>query len=67
MTTSRTPPQHDPLVPLRLALIAVIAIFIGVVIGTLTYLASPSVPAAMTAGLVAFGTTVVALDKLVGR
>ena len=66
MATPQTPDQ-DPLVPQRLALIAVIAIVIGAMIGGLTFMASPSVPAAVIAGLVAFGAAVVALDKLVGR
>jgi zinc transporter ZupT len=66
VATSRTP-QQDPLVPLRLALIAVIAVVVGAVIGTLTFLASPSVPQAVLAGLLAAGTAVLALDKLIGR
>ncbi len=57
----------NPLVPQRLALIAVIATVIGADIGVLTFMASPSAPAAVIAGLVATGATVMALDKLVGR
>jgi len=66
MTTSNNP-DPDPLVPLRLALIAVLASVIGAVIGVLSFMASPSLPAAAIAGLVAVGAAVVALDKLVGR
>jgi hypothetical protein len=60
-------PDDDPLVPLRLALIAVIAVVVGATIGTLTFFASASVPQAVLAGLVAAGASVMALDKLIGR
>ena len=66
MTTPPTPEQ-DPLLPQRLALVTVTATVIGFVIGILTFMASPSAPTAVIAGLVAFGAAVVALDKLVGR
>jgi VIT1/CCC1 family predicted Fe2+/Mn2+ transporter len=66
MTTSNNP-EPDPLVPLRLALIAMIAAVLGAIVGLLTFMASPSVPQAVLAGLIAAGAAVLALDKLIGR
>ena len=66
MTTSSNP-EPDPLVPLRLALLGVIAAVIGATVGVLTFMASPSIPQAVLAGLIAAAAAVPVLDKLVGR
>jgi hypothetical protein len=60
-------PAPEPLVLLRLALIVVIAMVIGGVIGSLTWLAVHSVPQAVLAGLLGGGAAVLPLDKLIGR
>ena len=60
-------PQPDPLVPQRLALIVLIALIAGAIVGTLTYLASQGVPQALLAGLIAAAAAIVPLDKLIGR
>jgi hypothetical protein len=67
MSTTSSNPEPDPLVPLRLALIAVIAAVLGAIVGILTFMASPSVPQAVLAGLIAATAAVPVLDKLVGR
>ena len=61
LVTTSTPPDQDPLVPQRLALIAVTAVVIGAGIGILTFMASPSAPAAVIAGLVAAGSAALAM------
>jgi hypothetical protein len=66
MATPRTPEQ-DPLVPQRLALIALIALIAGAIVGTLTYFASQGVHQALLAGLIAAAAAPVPLDKLIGR
>lgn len=60
-------PGQDPLVPMRLALIMLAVVIFGAIIGTLTYLATNSVPQAVLAGLVALGAAVLPLHKLIGE
>jgi hypothetical protein len=66
VATSAAPPP-DPLVPLRLALIALIAVVIACVVGGLTFWATHSLPQALLAGLVCAGAAVPPLDKMIGR
>jgi hypothetical protein len=60
-------PGQPPFISMRSALIAMIAVFCGAVIGGLTFLAGGSVPQATIAGLTVFAGVVAGLDKLVGR
>jgi hypothetical protein len=60
--------QQDPLVPMRLALIALAALIVGTLVGTLTYFAiEGNVAQAVLAGFVALGAAVLPLDKMIGR
>jgi fatty acid desaturase len=60
-------PQPAPLVPLRSALIALIAVVIGCALGGLTFWATHSWPQALLAGLLGAGATLLPLDKIIGR
>src|SRR5687768_12356121 len=66
VTTSKAP-QPDPLVPLRSALIVLIAIIIGGVLGGLTFWANQSLPQALFAGLAGAAGALLPLDKMIGR
>lgn len=53
---------------MRLALIALLALIVGTLIGVLTYLAiEGNIAQAMLAGVVATGTAILPLDKMIGR
>jgi hypothetical protein len=66
VSTSRAS-KPDPLVPLRLALIVLIAVVIGGVVGGLTLWANQSMPQALLVGLAGAGGALLALDRLIGR
>lgn len=67
MTNTKTS-QRDPLVPMRLALITLVALVVGVLIGALTYIADArNVAQAVLAGVVAAGAAVLPLDKMIGH
>ena len=66
MATSKAP-QPAPLVPLRLALIVLIAVVIGGVVGSLTFWATQSLPQALLAGLAGATGALLPLDKVIGR
>ncbi|CUM44133.1 hypothetical protein H4W23_00430 [Streptomyces gardneri] len=64
-----TPPAPDaeqPLLTAHAALVLLMSIFFGTVIGVLTFLSVGSVAGALLAGLPAFGVSAVALHKLIG-
>jgi len=77
MTDSSLPPgtagapSGDPgVVPLlshRAVTILLVAVVLGIVVGCLTYLHTPSVPAAVLAGLGSAGAVVLALHLLMGH
>ena len=66
VTTSKAP-QPAPLVPMRLALIVLIALIIGGVVGGLTFWAAQSLPQASLAGLAGAAGALVPLDRIIGR
>ena len=66
MATSKAP-QPPPLVPLRLALIVLIAVVIGGAVGGLTFWATQSLPQALLAGLAGAAGALLPLDKVIGR
>jgi hypothetical protein len=66
VATSKAP-QPAPLVPLRLALIVLVAVVIGGVVGGLTFWATQSLPQALLAGFTGTAGALLPLDKMVGR
>jgi hypothetical protein len=66
VATSKAP-QPAPLVPQRSALIVLIAIVIGGVVGGLTFWATQSYPQALLAGLAGAAGALLPLDKVIGR
>jgi hypothetical protein len=68
-TTVASPKTPEPpsLLPLRSALIVLIAMIVGFVVGGLTLLAEPSVPKALLAGIGAAAAALLPLDKVIGR
>lgn len=66
MTSSKTPKPMS-FVPLRSAVIAIIAVIIGAVVGSLTFWAGHALPQALLAGLTSAGVAILPLDKLIGR
>jgi len=66
VATSKVP-EPAPLVPLRLALIVVISVLTGGVVGSLTYWAAQSLPQAILAGLAGTAGALLPLDKVIGR
>ncbi|TQS45142.1 hypothetical protein [Cryptosporangium phraense] len=63
-TTDPTPPS---LLPMRSALIIVIALLVGAVMGGLTLWGGTSLPVALVAGLSTAGISLLPLDRIVGR
>ncbi|TQS42852.1 hypothetical protein [Cryptosporangium phraense] len=63
-TTDPTPP---PLLPMRSALIIVIALLAGAVMGGLTLWGGASLPVALVAGLSTAGVSLIPLDRIIGR
>ncbi len=55
----------DPLLTVRAAVVLLLAVIAGVVVGALTYLVQDSVPAALLAGLAALGATLVSAPALI--
>ena len=67
MTTSKAP-EPASLVPLRVAaLLVLIAVVIGGVVGGLTFWATQSLPQALLAGLAGAAGALLSLDKMIGR
>ncbi|MER8237489.1 hypothetical protein [Streptomyces sp. NPDC094049] len=60
-------PQEPPLLSAHSALVLMIALCFGTAIGVLAYFSTRSLAGAVLAGLPAFGLSVVALHKLIGR
>jgi hypothetical protein len=60
-------PEPAPLVPLRSALIVLIAVIIGGLVGGLTFWAAQSLPHALLAGLTGAAAALLPLDKVIGR
>jgi hypothetical protein len=58
---------HAGLLPLRTALIALIAVLIGLTVGALTLMTTASLPTAALAGLASAGGAVLPLDRVIGR
>ncbi|MFK0221163.1 hypothetical protein ACIQWN_23595 [Streptomyces vinaceus] len=66
---SATPPPapgETPLLTAHSALVLLMALFFGTVMGVLTYFSVGGIASALLAGLPAFGMSAAALHKLVG-
>ncbi|MGE7384505.1 hypothetical protein ACQKM2_03235 [Streptomyces sp. NPDC004126] len=61
------PPDTEPLVSLRTALVLLTAAFIGTVLGALTALSTGNPAAGLIAALTGFGVATLGLHKLIGR
>lgn len=59
-------PSETPLLSVHATVVFLAAVIIGLVMGGLMFLHDKSVPAAVTAGLVAAGGSVPVLHKLIG-
>ncbi|MBT2406325.1 MULTISPECIES: hypothetical protein [unclassified Streptomyces] len=59
-------PDEVPLLTAHSALVLLMAMFFGVVMGVLTYSSVGGIASALLAGLPAFGISAAALHKLVG-
>ena len=66
MTTSKAP-EAGFACSLRLALLVLIAVVIGGVVGGLTFWATQSLPQALLAGLAGAAGALLSLDKMIGR
>ncbi|GHH57480.1 hypothetical protein [Streptomyces candidus] len=69
--TSRTPriPDPDdpqPFLSIHTALVLLMAAFIGVVVGVLTFYARQSIPEALLAGLASTGLCIASLRNMIG-
>ncbi|AUG76898.1 hypothetical protein CFP65_2038 [Kitasatospora sp. MMS16-BH015] len=66
-TGAGTPPEQGPLLDLRTVVILALGLFLGIIVGCLTYLGQHAVAVALLAGVTATGTSVPVLHKLIGR
>ncbi|SEB83305.1 hypothetical protein SAMN05428939_0849 [Streptomyces sp. TLI_105] len=66
-TPTPSPPDTEPLVSLRTALVLLTAAFIGTIAGALTALSTSNVPGALLAAMTGFGASTLGLHKLIGR
>jgi hypothetical protein len=66
MATSKAR-QPAPLVPLRSALIVLIAVVIGGVVGSLIFWATQSLPQGLLAGVAGAAGALLPLDRMIGR
>ncbi|WP_221890462.1 hypothetical protein, partial [Streptomyces sp. WAC07061] len=61
------PPDAEPLVSARTALVLLTAAFIGTVLGALTFLSTGNAAGGLIAALSGFGAATLGLHKLIGR
>jgi hypothetical protein len=58
--------RQEPL-PMRWAVILMAALFVGLVVGLLTFLQADAWPSAVLAGLAGAGMTITAMHRILGR
>ncbi|MEE1782673.1 hypothetical protein PUR71_07015 [Streptomyces sp. SP17BM10] len=63
--TPASPPEPDPFLTVRTAIILLAAAFIGLIAGGLTFLSGGPAAGAVLAGLTGFGLSVPVLHKLI--